>query len=171
MKRQLIVALALFSAGAASGWQVQDWRLGERLAERDRLHGHTLAEIQRAAAGQAQREHQRRVGLEQQLMAESRNQYRKRTDAEHTSARLRDRLATADLRLSVLLAADPANPSGGSALPGATATGRLVDGAPRAELDPATAQRVLAIAEQGDRAVIALNACQAYVQALTLEPD
>ena len=171
MKRQLILALTLFIAGAASGWQVQDWRLGERLAERDRLHGHTLAEIQRAAAGQAQREHQRRVGLEQQLMAESRNQYRRRTDAEHTTARLRDRLATADLRLSVLLAPGTGNPAASPAVPGATAAGRLVDGALRAELDPATAQRVLAIGEQGDRAVIALNACQAYVQALTLERD
>ncbi|MGF6517812.1 hypothetical protein ABH912_005278 [Pseudomonas sp. BT76 TE3572] len=37
---------------------------------------------------------------------------------------------------------------------------------PRARLDPAHAQRIIAITDAGDRGLIALQACQAYIRAL-----
>ena len=37
---------------------------------------------------------------------------------------------------------------------------------PRARLDPAHAQRIIAITDDADNAVIALRACQAYVRAI-----
>lgn len=43
-------------------------------------------------------------------------------------------------------------------------TGGVVHGAQRAELDPAHAQRIVGITDDGDQAVIALIACQAYVR-------
>jgi hypothetical protein len=43
-----------------------------------------------------------------------------------------------------------------------------VDHAPvRARLDSAHAQRIIAITDTGDRGLIALQACQAYVRALS----
>ncbi|MFL1495385.1 lysis protein, partial [Pseudomonas antarctica] len=73
------------------------------------------------------------------------------------------RLATSDLRLSVLLAEDPAS---GCNVPAAAGTVGLVHAARRAQLDPAHAQRIIAITDDGDQGLIALRACQAYVRAV-----
>lgn len=44
--------------------------------------------------------------------------------------------------------------------------GGVVHAAPRARLDPAHAQRIIGITDDGDNALIALRACQAYVRAV-----
>ena len=88
--------------------------------------------------------------------------YQELLDAQQAQARLRDRLATADLRLSVLLDRD-ATPD----LPAAPGAGSLDHGAPRARLDPAHARRIIAITDAGDAGLIALRACQGYIRALT----
>ncbi len=85
------------------------------------------------------------------------------SDAQTAQARLRDRLATADLRLSVLLATSPANRDGMPAGTG-TDTDGVVHGSSRGELDPAAAGRIVAITDYGDQGLIALKACQAYVR-------
>ena len=59
-----------------------------------------------------------------------------------------------------------APPVSGHVMPASTTTGGVVHAAPRARLDPAHAQRIIAITDDGDNAVIALRACQAYVQAI-----
>lgn len=108
-------------------------------------------------------EQARRRTLEDQLQANDKTYHQELTDAQANQARLRDRLATSDLRLSVLLAA----PGGSSGLSAATATGGVVHGATRGELDPAAAQRVVAITGDGDEGLKALQACQAYVLEVT----
>lgn len=86
-------------------------------------------------------------------------------DAQHTQARLRDRLATSDLRLSVLVGAGTFAGTGCDGGMRETAgTGGVVPGAVRAQLDRAHAQRIVAITDEGDRGLIALQACQAYVR-------
>jgi len=47
-----------------------------------------------------------------------------------------------------------------------TATGGVVHGGARAQLDPAHAQRIVGITDAGDQGLIALAACQAYIQEL-----
>lgn len=84
--------------------------------------------------------------------------------AQRDQAALRDRLATADVRLSFLL--DATNPAIGCAVPAAATPGSLVNAAPGAELAPAHAQRIIGITDDGDNALIALRACQAYVHAV-----
>jgi hypothetical protein len=80
---------------------------------------------------------------------------------------LRDRLATADVRLSVLLdAKDPASGCNVSATPG---TVGVVHAARRAQLDPAHAQRIIGITDAGDRGLIALQACQAYAKEVSMQ--
>ncbi|UVL85183.1 lysis protein [Pseudomonas sp. B21-028] len=148
---------------AGSTWKVQDWRYGKLLAEQDRLHQSELADIGRAAAAQAQAEQGKRMALENRLSINEQTHYQVMIHAQKDQARLRDRLATSDLRLSVLLAE---NATGDHTLPAATGTGSLDHGTPRARLDPAHAQRIIAITDDGDRGLIALHACQAYVKAL-----
>ncbi|WP_420220034.1 lysis system i-spanin subunit Rz, partial [Pseudomonas donghuensis] len=107
-------------------------------------------------------EQARRRALEDQLQANDKTHHQELTNAQATQARLRDRLATSDLRLSVLLAA-PAQGSG-CGVPATTGAGGVVHGAARGELDPAAAQRIVAVTDAGDQGLIALRACQAYVR-------
>ena len=157
----ILLAMVLSAAGT---WQVQDWRMGKKLAEQVNLHQMDLAEITNAAAAQARTEAGKRLALEQQLAGQDQQHTRELSDAQRNQAVLRDRLATSDVRLSVLLdAADSASSCNVPATPGAVG---VVHGAARAQLDPAHAQRILAITGDGDQGLIALRACQAYVRAI-----
>jgi hypothetical protein len=157
-----VLALLLITAGGV--WQVQDWRYGKQLAEQAGLHQDDLDAIRNAAAAQVRADQDKRLALEQRLSASEQTHYKELTDAQTNQARLRDRLATSDLRLSVLLAEDPA---GGSSVPAGTEAGGVVHGGTRARLDPSHAQRIVAITDEGDRGLIALAACQAYAKEIS----
>ncbi|SCW78486.1 MULTISPECIES: lysis system i-spanin subunit Rz [unclassified Pseudomonas] len=161
----IIVLLALLAGGPAMlAWRIQDWRYGQQLAQLAQAQSETLNQITQAAATQQKTEQDKRLALEQQLSASEQTHYRALSDAQRDQDRLRDRLATADVRLSVLL--DANDVAAGCAVPAATGAGGLDHGAPRARLDPAHAQRIIAITDAGDRGLIALQACQAYIRAL-----
>lgn len=168
---QYKVALILFSCllligiGAGGAWQVQDWRMGEKLAEQAVLHKDDLAEITNAAAAQARAEQDKRLALEQQLAGQDQQHTRELSDAQRNQAVLRDRLATSDVRLSVLL--DAADSASGCNVPAPAGAVGVVHAARRAQLDPAHAQRILAITGDGDQGLIALRACQAYVRSVS----
>ncbi|WP_226500502.1 lysis system i-spanin subunit Rz [Pseudomonas sp. MWU16-30322] len=164
---RLIGLLLLAALAAALAWQFQDWRYGRQLAEQARLHADTLNQLTSAAATVQQAEQDKRLALEQRLAASEQTHYRAMSDAQRDQDRLRDRLATADLRLSVLIDAGDAAP--GCGMPAATGPGGVDHAAVRARLDPAHAQRIIAITDTGDRGLIALQACQAYVRALAPE--
>ena len=156
----ILLALAIGFGGA---WQVQDWRMGKQLAEQAGLHKDDLAAISSAAASQARGEQDKRLALEQKLSGQDQHHTKELSDAQRNQARLRDQLATADVRLSVLLAEDPASGCNVPAAPGAAG---VVLAARRAQLDPAHAQRIIGITDAGDQGLIALRACQAYVRAV-----
>lgn len=156
------IAVALILVMSAT-WKVQNWRYGKRLAEQAGLHQSDLDRISSAAAAQVQAEQDKHLALQQRLSASEQTHYKELSDAQVTQDRLRDRLATADVRLSVLLAEDPASCNAVPATAGAIG---VVHGARRAQLDPAHAQRIVAITDAGDRGLIALKACQAYVRGL-----
>jgi hypothetical protein len=160
-----VLVFGLLGGSAALAWRVQDWRYGRQLAEQARLQGETLKQLTLAAATRQQADHDRRLRLEQQLAANEKNHYQVLTDAERDQARLRDRLATADVRLSVLL--DATDTPSIASVPAAPGPGGMDHGAIRARLDPAHAQRIIAITDIGDRGLIALQACQAYIRTLT----
>ena len=161
---RLIGVLALVLAGFGSAWQFQDWRYGRQLAEQARLNGETLNQLATAGAEAQKAEQDKRLALEQKLAASEQTHYRKLSDAQRDQDRLRDRLATADLRLSVLIDADSA---GGWDVPKAAAASGVDHAAVRARLDPAHAQRIIAITDAGDRGLIALQACQSYIRTLS----
>ncbi|WP_414864869.1 lysis system i-spanin subunit Rz [Pseudomonas sp. IT-P12] len=156
-----VVLLVLIAAGGT--WQVQDWRYGRQLAELARSHTDTLNQLAMVGAAAQKSEQDKRLALEQRLTASDQTHHKELSDAQANQARLRDRLATSDLRLSVILAQGSA---GGCSVPAATVAGSMVHAGVRAELDPAHAQRIIGITDEGDRAVIALKACQAYVRDL-----
>lgn len=156
----ILLAMAISSAGT---WQVQDWRMGKQLAEQAAQFQTDLAAISNAAAAQARTEQDKRLTLEQKLAGQDQQHTKELSDAQRSQALLRDRLATADVRLSVLLAEDPASGCNVPSAPGAVG---VVHAGRRAQLDPAHAQRIIAITDDGDNAVIALRACQAYVRAV-----
>lgn len=155
----ILLALAIGFGGA---WKVQDWRMGKQLAEQAGLHKDDLAAISNAASAEARAEQDKRLATEQKLAVQDQQHTKELSDAQRNQARLRDQLATADVRLSVLLG-DSASGCDVPATPGAAG---VVHAARRAQLDPAHAQRIIAITDGGDQGLIALRACQAYVRAI-----
>ena len=155
----VVIAIACFST-----WKVQDWRYGERLAVQSGLHKDDLAAISNAAAAQARIEQDKRLGLEGRLQSIDEAHFKEFSDAQKNISRLRDRLATADVRLSVLI--DATDSASGCNVPSTTSAVGVVHAARRAQLDPAHAQRIVAITDAGDQGLIALRACQAYVRAV-----
>lgn len=161
----VVALLALLACGSATlAWRLQDWRYGRQLAQMARSQAETLNQMTLAAAQRQKAEQDKRLALEQKLSVSEQTHYRALSDAQRDQDRLRDRLATADVRLSVLL--DANDVAAGCTVPAAAGPGGLDHGAPRARLDPAHAQRIIAITDAGDRGLIALQACQAYIRAL-----
>jgi hypothetical protein len=156
-----VLLAVLAGASAAIAWQLQDWRYGKQLAEQARLHTETFNQLALATVAQQHAEQDKRLALEQRLATSEQTHYRALSDAQRDQGRLRDRLATADLRLSVLLDATTGADNGPVS---ATATGGVVHGPTRAELDPTHAQRIIGVTDDGDRGLIALAACQAYAK-------
>jgi hypothetical protein len=164
LKLALVGVLALLLVTTGGVWKVQEWRYGKQLAGQALLHQSDLATISNAAAAQVRADQDKRLALEQRLSASDQTHHEALTNAQKDQARLRDRLATADLRLSVLL--DATDSAGGCAVPATSGTGGVVHGGARARLDPAHAQRIVAITDAGDHGLIALKACQSYVRAV-----
>jgi len=159
-----LVLLSIAGAGAAGSWVIQDWRYGNAMAEQARQSADVARAAAEATVGALVIEQEKRLALEGHLKDNDESHYRKLSDAQKAQQRLSDRLATADLRLSVLIDADSAS---GCDVPKAAGTGGVDHAAVRARLDAAHAQRIIAITDTGDRGLIALQACQAYVRALT----
>ncbi|WP_433898189.1 lysis protein [Pseudomonas sp. PSE1(2024)] len=159
---KVVLLVTLVGGSAAIAWQVQDWRYGKQLAEQARLHTETLNQLALASAAQQRAEQDKRLALEQRLASSEQTHYRALSDVQRDQDRLRDRLATADLRLSVLL--DATIDAGNGSVPTSATTGGVVHGSARAELDPAHAQRIIGVTDDGDRGLIALAACQAYAK-------
>ncbi|EFQ65117.1 phage protein [Pseudomonas fluorescens WH6] len=157
-----LVLLVLAAGSAALAWTAQGWRYGQQLERQARLHTDTLTEISLAGAAQQRNDRDKRLSLERRLRDKDETHHQELTDEQTKQARLRDRLATADLRLSVVLAATDATSS--CSVSTTATTGRVVHGPTRAQLDPAHAQRIIGITDAGDQGLIALRACQAYAK-------
>ena len=161
----VLLILVLMASAAGVTWQVQDWRMGKKLAEQAGLHKDDLAAISSAAAAQVRTQQDKRLATERQLAAQDQKHIKELSDAQRDQARMRDRLATADVRLSVLL--DATDSASGCDVPSAPGAVSLVHATRRAQLDPAHAQRIISITDDGDQGLIALRACQAYVRAVS----
>lgn len=120
----------------------------------DRHQSHQIAQL----AADLLEEKQRADTLQIQLyeLEATRQSENDHAQAEHDDLRLR--LRTGAVRLSVpTVAACPAQLGAGDVPQGAAPAGQPAQA--RAELDPATADRVLTITRDGDSAIRDLNAC------------
>ncbi|PIB69514.1 lysis system i-spanin subunit Rz [Pseudomonas sp. 2995-3] len=165
----VLLALVLMAGTAVATWEVQAWRLGKQLAEQlteqGAAHQKHLDAITSEAWRQQQAEQDKRLATERQLATQDQQLTKELSDAQRNQTRVRDQLATTELRLSVLLTATDS--ASGCNVPTAPGAAGVVHAARRAQLDPAHAQRIIAITDDGDNAVIALRACQAYAKALS----
>ncbi|WP_256217066.1 MULTISPECIES: lysis system i-spanin subunit Rz [Pseudomonas] len=172
----LVIALAV-GAWAAWMWQANNYGrqlaeqaddYGKQLAEKDRVYAREREEAAAAALNQLAEQQGARRALEARLQDQTKTHWKEMNDAQQAQARLRDRLATADLRLSVLVdAGTVAAQSCDGGVREAPGAGGVVHGTVRVQLDRAHAQRIVTITDEGDRGLIALKACQAYVRAVT----
>lgn len=156
----IILTLMVGSAWAALEWQANAY--GQQLAAKEAAYQTERTDVANANSAQILAEQGKRLALEQWLAASEQSHYRALTDEQTKQARLRDRLVTADLRLSVQL--DATTTTGCDAVQTTTRTGGVVHGSHRAQLDPAHAQRIIGITSDGDQGLIALQACQAYAK-------
>ena len=157
--------LLMFGLMAASAWAAWAWQAnayGQKLASQETAHQTVLTNLANANSALILAEQDKRIALEQWLAASDRAHYRVLSNEQTKQARLRDRLDTADLRLSVLL--DATDSVGRDGVQATTGAGGVVYGTARAQLDPAHAQRIIGITGEGDQGLIALQACQAYVK-------
>ena len=157
----LLIILALMAGSAWAAWTWQANAYGQQLAAKEAAYQTERTDLANANSAQILAEQGKRLALEQWLAASDQSHYRALTDEKTKQARLRDRLATADLRLSVQL---DAGATGCDAVQAATCTSGMVYGAHRARLAPAHAQRIIGITGDGDQGLIALQACQAYAK-------
>ncbi|MFV2946411.1 lysis protein [Pseudomonas japonica] len=162
-----LAALALVLGLAVGGrvawrWQAADY--GQQLSTLAGEHETDKARAAAAALAALNTINDERRALEARLQSNDQTHYQELTNVRKDQARLRDRLATADLRLSVLLAQPAGGGDGG--VRAAAGAGGVVHGASRAQLDPAHAQRIVGITDDGDQGLIALQACQAYARGI-----
>ena len=162
--QKLAVVLLAMAVSFGAAWQVQDWRYDGKLAKQAGQFQADLDAIGNAATAQARAEQDKRLAAEQRVTDSDQQHFKELSHAQRNQALLRDRLATADVRLSVLL--DATDSASGCNVPATPGGAGVVHAARRAQLDSAHAQRIIAITDDGDNAVIALRACQAYVRAV-----
>lgn len=160
----VVLILVLMAAAAGATWQVQDFRMGEKLAKQSAAHQKALDAITNEAWLQQNVEQDKRLATEQRASAADQQHSLELSNEQRKQALLRDRLATADVRLSVLL--DATDSATGCSVPATPSAVGVVHAASRAQLDPAHAQRIIAITDEGDNGLIALRACQDYVRAI-----
>ena len=147
MTRYLIAALAACLVLIYGGWSHIQGQAKYMAVAKDRIDT-----LERAAASRRNT---------QRLLAQLDTEHTKAlTDAQTTNNQLRTAVATGARRLSVKATCPVVRTS-------TTAT-RLDDAEARAELDPAAAERIVAIPADGDEAIVALTGLQDYINTVCL---
>lgn len=148
MNRYLIAALAACLLFMWGGWQVMQRKSAALAVAGDRIETLELAAESRRNT--------------QRLLAQLDTEHTKvLTDAQAANSKLRADVRNGGRRLSVSATCpsvrDPATSAG------------LGHAEARAELDPASGERIIGITDDGDQGLIALQAAQAYIDNICLK--
>lgn len=155
-----LAQVAAMLCAFVAGWISNGWRLGQQIEQQQAAFQADLSTINLAAAKAQQEANEQRQVLAKAIQQDSATRYQEYTDAQHQNAQLRADLLTAQRRLSVKVSGcSPA-----SEVSTSTGTGGVDHAAGRADLDPGSADRIVAIANRGDDAIRQLTACQGYVK-------
>ena len=96
----LVLALVVRAGLSAGGaWKVQDWRYGQQLAEKGEEVASQHNEALQVVVGELEQQKAERNALEVRLKTNDETRHKELTDAQDVQKRLRDRIATADVRL------------------------------------------------------------------------
>ena len=148
MKQKLIIGIACLLVGLIAGWFANGWRLNEKIEATAAEHAQALQRAEQEARAKEQEWQSAHNDLQAKYEQEKK-------DAESKIADLRLRVRSGTVRLSV--------PARGCAVSSNPGTGA---GETRAELDGKTADDLVAIAADGDRAIRDLNLCIDLYKAL-----
>ncbi|MNF98535.1 Bacteriophage lysis protein [compost metagenome] len=148
MNRYLLIALAACAVAILFGWQHIERQADQLATARDQVTTLTNAAESRRST--------------QRLLADLDTEHTKAmTDAQATNNQLRADVAAGARRLSIKATCPAVRTAAGAA--------RLDDAEARADIDPASAERVVAITNDGDDAIRALNGLQDYVNRVCLK--
>lgn len=150
---RVFAVLAVLGLASWGGWEANGWRLGKQHAEYRDGMTRQLLDQQNRYIEQARQTNE--------LLAElDRLHTRKLNDAQAENERLRADIRDGERRLSVR-ATCPAVPTDPE-------PAGVDDGASRADIDPAAAERIVRIVNDGDDAIRQLTALQEYVERVCL---
>lgn len=158
-----ITAAAIFGVGIAIGFGLRGVIANAAESRLREEHSQAMQAVSDAAALAAQQALARQTEMSSQIAA---------IDAAHTEEIERAKIENERLRGDVLSGARRLSvaakcPASRGGLPGNYRSPSVDNDPSRAELDPAAADRIVRIANDGDTAIIQLAACQDFIKALT----
>ena len=159
------IALALLLAGAAAGWTVNGWRLGEQIAAIQRKNAEQLAKNEQVANAAFLEQQQVRQQLENKLSLLDQQRYGELQNAQATTDRLSADLADARQRMRVTITASSCQQLSGAGK--AAGPGSVDDGAVTADIQPATAADLARLAGEADACAVKLTALQGWARAVS----
>lgn len=157
---RLLVLVVAGALAAAAGALVNGWRWEARLATANQVHADTLAEIDRATARQLQAQQEQQADLQRRLELTEQQHYQELAHAQENTDRLRADLAADRQRLLVKVR----SPASCNGVPTATGAAGVDDGTQYAELHPATASDLAALAGDADSCAVRLKGLQAWAR-------
>lgn len=152
-----IAALA-FLLGGLAAWFWQDNKFTAQLATQAQRYSDTLDRINEDSRNAEQAAFAEAEQLRAVLASTSKQLYEAYVNAKNDAAQYHNDVAAGDERLSIPVTNCP----GAVQVPASPATGSVVHGAVRADVDPRVAARIVALTNRGDDAIRALGACQAW---------
>lgn len=170
-----IAVVVLLTVGAAFGWLVNGWRLDavaagvardhqKVLDQKDEDYARLVAANAKASQDAEARAKQQGLDAAQAQANLSKQSSQERASYERENQRLRDRVATGELRLQVALRAAGGDTPGGG-LPGNAGAGGLGNGAAgRYDIDPADSAALLLAAGRGDYYAGQLKYLQGWIR-------
>lgn len=148
MKEKLIIGIAGLIVGLTAGWLANGWRLNAQIEATAAEHAQALQRAEQEARSKEQEWQSTHNKLQAKYEKEKKN-------AESKIADLRRRVQSGTVRMSILATACAVSQNPGTGI-----------AETRAELDPETAERILAVGRDGDEAIRDLNLCIDQYKAL-----
>lgn len=144
-------------------WQIQNWRYGEQLADKDAAAALDKKDVTDAANNQLVIEQARGEALAKQLAQQDEQHTQELQHVQANSIQLGADLRNARQRLSVRTTG---NAVCRNEVPASASTTSLGDGSQRAELYPEDAANLSALTGDADQCAVKLTAMQDYARAL-----